>query len=330
MNNKVKFIKKLKGGSLSSTSVVMMPGGEYRVRKSVSRKSEREHGLVRWHSQIRRMQQIHKYLPDNSPIIKEIGVENDTFYYDIPFYEKSVNIFEYLSKEGSDKGIELFEQVNELIKEYSSISFGRVKGSFSVFLAEEVNERLFNVTDALQKAHNQGSITKEESKFINSKIPSTLKLINTAILKYGYIGINESLTHGNLTLENMLYSEYDKNIILIDPYSETYCESVLGDYSQLMQSTVSSYESVVLLGENGIVNLNSNPPLICNEGVESFGRTLMKNLSNLEPEHLFILNLFHAAQFIRMFPFKIGKTPRLALHFLLHGISIIEETFSNS
>jgi hypothetical protein len=328
--NKVQIIKELKGGSLSSTNVVMMPDGEYRVRKAVSRKNEREYGLVRWQSQIRRMQLIHKFLPENSPTIQEIGVEKDTFYYDIPFYAEAINIFEYLSKEGSDKAVELFDQVNEIIQEYSSIYFGRVKGSFSVFLAEEVEERLYNVTDAVQRALNQGSITKEESEFIISKIPSNLKLINTAISKYNYIEIDESLTHGNLTLENILYSQSKKNIILIDPYSETYCESVLGDYSQLMQSAVSLYESVVLLGEDSILDLNSNPPLVCNEGVESFAQALMKNLSNLDSERFFILNIFHAAQFIRMFPFKIKKTPRLAFHFLLHGMSIIEDTFSNT
>ena len=102
-----------------------------------------------------------------------------------------------------------------------------------------------------------------------------------------------------------------KKIILIDPYSETYSKSVLGDFSQLMQSSVSLYEEIIVGGERGVkfffeVTTNSK-----RTGVHYFGQCLKAYAAELSSEEQKIVNLFHAAQFIRMFPFKIQKTPPL-------------------
>ena len=139
----------------------------------------------------------------------------------------------------------------------------------------------------------------------------------------------ESLTHGNLTLENALYNHTSKSIILIDPYSETYSESVLGDFSQLMQSSVGLYEEIVSGGESGVTDffeVSINPK---KTGVYYFGECLKRHIDQLSLDDQKIVTLFHAAQFVRMFPFKINKTPRLAIYFLLYGLKIIEEQYKS-
>lgn len=318
-----KIIKVLKGGSFSSTNVIEDVKGNKRVRKFISQTQDREYGLVRWQSQIRRMQLMQKILPSNSPAIIEMGTTDDSFYYDIRYYDNSLNLYEYLHTHESNK---VFSKVNDLIRTYSDMPFGVVKGSFSVFFTEEVIHKLELSADAVLKKYQQNIFSEDEYEYALSKIDEGKKISLKLMEILKKIKIKECFTHGNLTLENMIYDRESDNIILIDPYSETYCESILGDYSQLMQSSISYYEYINNKGESFIKDIRSLDIGLIPNGLKSFGDLLIKKLNSLEHEDALILSLFHAAQFIRMFPFKIDKTPRLAVYFLIHGINLILDT----
>lgn len=322
-----KILKVLKGGSFSSTNVIEDSYGTKRVRKFISQTEDREYGLVRWQSQVRRMQNLNIILPDNTPTIIEMGVTHSDFYYDIEFYEESLNLHEYLLKNDSE---DIFPKVIDLINSYSNISYGSIKGSFSVFFTEEVLQKIQLASNLIVEKYEKGFFSKDEFSFISSKIDSGKNAALNLLEHLKEMDIDECLTHGNLTLENMIFDKKSQNIILIDPYSETYCESVLGDYSQLMQSSVSHYELINNLGEPFIKNVEDIIELDIPQGLESFGSSLLKKLSNLDSKNQLILNLFHAGQFIRMFPFKIGKTPKLAAYFLVHGLNLIMEGNKNA
>jgi hypothetical protein len=323
------LIKELKGGSFSSTKVIEFSDSEKRVRKFVASYENREYGLVRWQSQVRRMQHLHTILPDNTPPILKMGVSGKNFFYDIPYYESSQNLFEYLSEYGEPEADTLFDEIKNIINTYSKITYGKVIGSFSVFFSEEVIARLKNIDAELEITCSKGTITKEELLYAQRQITRVTPIFEKIMFETDSMAIVESLTHGNLTLENALYNHDTNSIILIDPYSETYAESVLGDFSQLMQSSVSLYEEIVSGGDSGVtdffeVNTNSKKT-----GVYYFGERLKRYIANLSLEDQKIFALFHAAQFVRMFPFKISKTPRLAIYFLLHGLKIIEDEYSS-
>ena len=61
----MKLIKELKGGSLSKTIVVQNENNFF-VRKKISISMEREYGLVRWQSQIRKLQILYNNFPKNT------------------------------------------------------------------------------------------------------------------------------------------------------------------------------------------------------------------------------------------------------------------------
>ena len=172
--------------------------------------------------------------------------------------------------------------------------------------------------------------SNNELSYINSKIDAGMRSSLDILESLKKMDIQESLTHGNLTLENMIFDSTSETIILIDPYSETYCESILGDYSQLMQSAVSHYELINNMGETFIKNIEASNQLEVPKGLESFGTSLKEKLSYLDSKNTLILNLFHAGQFIRMFPFKIDKTPRMAAYFLLHGLNLMMDSLDNA
>jgi hypothetical protein len=325
-----KQCKTLKGGSFSTTEVVESISGEKRVRKSISKSENREYGLVRWQSQIRRMQHLHTLLPNNTPPILEMGVCEGGFYYDIPFYESSQNLYDYLSDQGKPEASNIFGKVVDLIGLYTKVDYGSVVGSFSVFFSEEVKGRLSQALIQLDSAHSSGSISEKELDYVTSVVRETLPILDEVISNTAKVSLHETLTHGNFTLENALYLHDSDSVVLIDPYSETYSESVLGDYSQLMQSSVSFYEGVVAGGEDDISKLFKNSLSNQMTGVSYFGEYLQEHIATFEPMDQELIALFHGAQFIRMFPFKIGNTPRLAIYFLLHGLQIIRDTGCNA
>jgi hypothetical protein len=322
-----KVVKELKGGSFSATKVVEFADSERRVRKFVASRENREYGLMRWQSQVRRMQHLRTILPDNTPPILKMGVSDKDFYYDIPYYESSQNLFEYLSEHGKPEAVTLFDEIKNLISTYSQTMYGEVIGSFSVFFSEEVMGRLTNIDTELEMTCTKGAISREEFLYVQRQISRVTPLFDKIMFETDSVPIVESLTHGNLTLENMLYNYNTKSIILIDPYSETYSESVLGDLSQLMQSSVGLYEEIVSGGESGVIDffeVSINP---IKTGVYYFGQCLKRYVAQLSLEEQKIVRLFHASQFVRMFPFKINKTPRLAIYFLLYGLKIIEDEY---
>ena len=328
--NDFEIIKKLKGGSFSSTAVIDIPGLGKRVRKSISRCEEREYGLVRWQSQVRRMQHLQTVLPNNTPQVLNMGTSGSNFFYDIPYYESSQNLYEYLSERGSVEAGEIFDQIISLMDVCKKTKYGNVTGSFNVFLCEEVIGRLMNIDARLEDLCLNSKITVAEAKYVRDRIDIVFPILEKVVLESKHWVIEESLTHGNLTLENALYNHETQSIILIDPYSETYCESTLGDISQLMQSSVSFYEYFVSQGETNVDEYFKISAKENINGVYHFGKLIIDYVSGLTVHEKKLVMLFHASQFFRMFPFKIKKTPRLAIYFLLHGIEIIKSGISDA
>lgn len=235
----MEFIKELKGGSLSSTSVVS-DGNRKFVRKSISRKLNREYGLVRWQSQIRKLQSLNKYLPESSVSIELMGVNDDSYFYDVPYYEHSMNCVEALL---AGEPVDLMvEKTSDLLLRMAAIGYGTSRGALAVYLSEEVRAPLDIAFELSSQAHLP--LKGHERMLFKESVSRAITIVDNLLQRVENIEIRESLTHGNLTLENMLWDPRTKSILLIDPYAETYCETIIGDVSQLLQSAKSGYEII--------------------------------------------------------------------------------------
>lgn len=313
------IIERLKGGSFSSTSVIRV-NESFRVRKQILNSEDREYGLVRWHSQLRKLQVLKHFLPENVPDIIETGVDENEYYFDIPYYGDSKNYFQLL-KTSSKKTCETaIQKLFEIIEKLQKIRFGSVNGSLSLYANEEILVILTNARKDLEKnlTGNDLDVLPE----LSYKIDKGINYIRKKKKTLERIKIDETLTHGNLTLENIIYDAERELPILIDPYAETYSESLLGDISQLMQSSMSGYEMIMEIGENQI-NLKNSPKIDNYVGINALNQKLLDYRASLDKDKQFILKVFYAGQFVRMFPFKIRKTPKLAAFFLNHALDIL-------
>ena len=128
----------------------------------------------------------------------------------------------------------------------------------------------------------------------------------------------ECFTHGNITLENLLYNEFENKLYFIDPYEENIIDSPLTEYSQIFQSSNSKYEiynDLDIKIENNIINIENQS----NFGLDYFNGLFKKHLvDELTTEQYISVNLFEVSQFIRMLPFKkeIDKNKMLLFYVL--------------
>jgi hypothetical protein len=128
----------------------------------------------------------------------------------------------------------------------------------------------------------------------------------------------ECFTHGNITLENLLYDEYENKLYFIDPYEENIIDSPLTEYSQIFQSSNSKYEIYNELDikiENNILYIDNQT----NFGLDYFNSLFKKYLvGELTNDQYISVNLFEVSQFIRMLPFKkeIDKNKMLFFYVL--------------
>ena len=317
----MEIIKELKGGSLSRT-VVVRDGSNFFVRKYVSIHHDREYGLVRWQSQLRKLQLINQFLPNSCPNLIKLGQEDDCYFYDIPYYENYLNCYSAILSQKCSPNL-MAEKVVDLLRDFASVEYGDVQGALSTYVFEEVLNPLNFALKAIDLA--EIPLKPEELNYFKKVIVHVIPKVRSIISRLNNVSCKESLTHGNLTLENLLWDEDNQKLIIIDPYAETYCESLIGDVSQLLQSSQSGYEyfSEYLSGKDfsAIHYPNSSLPTLLN----CFTDNLMEKLSKEKWFSEEYLLLFRASQFTRMFPFKLAKEPRLGVLFMIHGISLLSK-----
>ena len=293
-------IKKFKGGSLSATTLMREKNNTSDllfVRKKVRTDTNREYGFQRWYSQLKKQQRINALFPKTFPEIFRIGVEGKYAYFDMEYMNGYVNGYEYLLTETKKQNIERF--LSTILKKMNRLHAIHIPSSpdlIEIYLQEIIERKL----------HEIKSFPYKTIIFNNKKIPSftenSEKYKNH--LRTYYSEHSETITHGNITLENILYNPQNNKVIFIDPYEENVIDSKLGDYSQLFQSCNAKYEQynaekIQIKGNEIFIDDKKN------KGIDYFNKIFNDYLTtSLSKKQYHCVKLFEIAQFIHMLPFK--------------------------
>ena len=300
-------IRLLKGGSLNRT--VLIDDGDRRiVRKSVSLHENLEYGYRRWYSQLKRQQKYSTYFPGMWPEVLQIG-KNDggMAYFDMPYIEGGHNLATYITENDLSRSeqkslVELiFHNLNIM---HSRVTFDSDPSASRLYIWQEVSNSLANCTHPEFKKF----LGYKEIGFNGNAVPSFLtnyEKFHNAFLN-SYTRWHEVLTHGNATLENMVYVPQEHKLWFIDPYEENVLDSELSDYSQILQSTCGFYEIAnetdVKIVRNEIIH---RLPIVPTSRMFNFNIHVNNKLERLRPKHDYIATkLLYISQFIRMLPFK--------------------------
>ncbi|KKU68827.1 MAG: hypothetical protein UX89_C0001G0018 [Parcubacteria group bacterium GW2011_GWA2_47_16] len=294
---------KLKGGSLAGTYHCIDKGFSF-IRKQVSLTENREFGFYRWFSQLKKLQRLGRMFPELFPKVIGIGLEGGMSYFDLEFIENSVTVHEFLTKNPSPKDVErLFSELVRTMDILHSVKMPSFVGGFELYIDQEVSHALSFCMD--EPAFRQFAEHKK-IVFNGKEIPSLLHRIEEfqKLAAKHYVKPEECLTHGNITLENLLYVPSKNRIVFIDLYEENYIDTVWNDYSQIAQSSNSLYE--LYNKKTPIVKRNSvTAEVEYSPGLAAFNKLFQKFLQDkLTPDERVLTSLYEVSQFTRMLPFK--------------------------
>ncbi len=301
----LEIIKSFKGGSLSSTNLMTDGKNKPFVRKSVSLVENREYGFQRWYSQLKKMQRYSIQFPGVFPNVISFGRNDDIAYFDIEYFPDGVNAQEFISSCKDKSQIDtFFSALIDTMQRLHSTAIESHSGAVDLYIHEEIEQRL---EDCNKNKVFTDFLKHKEIVFNGVKVNSFIHSIDQYKTMFNecYINASETFTHGNITLENILYIPNEGRVILIDPYEENVIDSVLAEYSQLLQSTNSKYE--MYNSEDSIIEGNQ----IALELKESFGinylndKIIAKMNEKFTKEENIVIRLLEVSQFIRMLPFKM-------------------------
>jgi len=323
----VKVLEVLKGGSLGRTELIQTNGGDLRVRKSISSLKNREYGEVRWHSQLKRLQRYDSLLPGLFPKVLQLGTTDDSYFFDIEYFEGFCNIKSYFCNYSpNQEQIELIAKkvIDGATRLHSYAIFDSYPGSLGVYLQEEVLQKLSDACEDLdfEVFSNIPAIylNNVEILSLKSQIPWLKEFVSKIKI------ISECFTHGNLTLENILIHPKSLEIRLIDPYDENIVDCREADFSQILQCSsshygiMSDYEPTV---NSASISLEYKipTPLI------QFNEVILRSFTSPELDlNIELLDFLHVSQFVRMLPFKVqsGDLNRAILFYAL-SCKLIQE-----
>jgi hypothetical protein len=292
-------ITQLKGGSLNSTCL-HDDGTSKFIRKSINTHANREYGYVRWYSQLKKLQRYDTLFPRLVPKVLDVGIDNDSAYFDIEFVSgKDVKTL-FVNNEIDDVN-ELSTRLFMAFDTIHSIEYKHNPSSLKLYFREEVLQKLNDALSFVEfkEFYNLDTFNYngESVLGIKSLLQRFEKLFDTSITV-------ESCVHGNPTLENIMYDPVTKKITFIDLYEEGIVDSKFMDYSQILQCSSSFYgihndNPVTVDGIN--VSSDAAIPTKLIEFNAVFNEELKKRYSESEIQ---LIKLFEATQFFRMLPFK--------------------------
>lgn len=296
---------KLKGGSLSGTYLYKPQGAKPFVRKEASLSEHREYGFQRWYSQLKRLQRYSVLFPGIFPKLITYGKSGDLAYFDLEFVEEAVTIHEFLTVTTDKTLIDaLFTELVAVMSTMHCKEIPSTAAPFDLYIYEEIEQKMIACGN---NKRFQEFVNYTEIVFNGEKVPGLRWVLEDfrEIGKAVYRNTTETFTHGNLTLENILYQSKTGKVIFIDPYEENIIDSKLAEYSQILQSSNSKYE--IYNGLKPTVFKNSiqlKAPEF--DGLNYFNTKFLEYLRvNNTAEDIFVIRLFEVSQYARMLPFKM-------------------------
>ena len=299
-------VEEFKGGSLGKTVLIQANSGELRVRKSVSSRLNREYGLVRWHSQFKRLQRYEQLVPNLFPKVLEVGYQAGEYYFEIEYLKDFQDLKSYLFNTTLDLS-EISEIARRVISSASEIhhqlKLETFQGSLGLYYQEEVLQKL---DDAMQIKEFEEFVNYSEFNFNGSRylnINRHFDWLQEFVAQD--LVTSECLTHGNLTLENIMINPKSGIVQFIDPYDENIVDCPEADFSQILQCSSSHYGYLSGLEpkvSGPKITLNYVPP----KSLMYFDQVFRGEINKLDYKlNQELIAFFHMSQFIRMLPFKV-------------------------
>ncbi len=320
---------RLKGGSLSGTYLCRPDVGQPFVRKDVSLVHNREYGFQRWYSQLKRMQRYAELFPGVFPALHTYGMlhdpqQGDMAYFDMEYIEGAVTVQEFLMQTSDRARIDrMFVALQAVMTRMHSTQLPSTAAPMELYIYEEIEQKIGACMGDARFAQLY-RLPELEFNGVNVASIGTVMGEYKSLATKTYRHTSETFTHGNLTLENILYVPAENRIVFIDPYEENIIDSVLAEYSQVLQSCNSKYElynsAKAQVDGHRVTCAIADAP-----GLDYFNVIFHDFMAErLDADALVSVRLLEISQFMRMLPFKLAIDPDKMLFFYALGSYLFE------
>jgi fructosamine-3-kinase len=317
-------VKKLKGGSLSSTYYIKSYDQEY-ISKEIVRDQNREYGFVRWYSQLKKLQRYNTLYPNLFPKVIDTGVDHNKAYFKLEYMKGFRDIKTILTNNTltNEQIFRISQAVWKGLNQLHSVTHDAISGAGNLYFEEEVLQKITDAIAVPEFAEFYARGTYEYDGRIVQGIGASIHDLENFFSELTLI--QEENIHGNPTLENILYSFEEDRVVFIDVYDESMIDSRFLDYAQVLQCSRSHYgyinDNKVDIGEVSVTHRLQIP-----KNFETFNYHFESEIT--EPRTKEIVDVFEATQFIRMLPFKVlaGEIDK-AKFFYVHACYLLGKVF---
>jgi len=297
----ISAVKKLKGGSLSSTYYIKSCEQEC-ISKEIVRDQNREYGFVRWYSQLKKLQRYNTLYPNLFPQVINVGVDHNKAFFKIEYMKGFRDIKNILTNDTlTDEQIfRMSQAVWKGLNQLHSVTHDPIPGAGNLYFEEEVQQK---ITDALvvpEFAEFYSYGTYEYHDTIVQGIGASINDLENFFSELKLV--QEENIHGNPTLENILYSFEEDRVVFIDVYEESMIDTRFLDYAQVLQCSRSNY-GYINDNQVDIDGVSVTHRLQIPKNFETFNYHFESGITEKRTKE--IVNIFEATQFIRMLPFKV-------------------------
>ncbi|MEZ8656734.1 hypothetical protein AB6D60_22455 [Vibrio splendidus] len=296
-------IKIFKGGSLSSTSLIK-ESNVVSVVKKCSSTHEREYGLMRLLSQKSKMEIMSTTFPYLFPKVLDLRHNDGFLELYLEYLDSHTDVIELLCQEELDKNL-IERMANNILQELGrlhdfSIGSSLSANAFECYFKEELLK-------PISEFANYDEQTSMASNNINGRLIKNIAKWNAFYdvfntIDWDEIDLTQSYTHGNATLENIMYCSSSDSVKFIDCYEENIFHTKYNDISQLLQCSKHMYSYIMrseVFNEECLdKNNHINNIKIFNDVIEKF---IFQNFNKSEK---LLIRLYELSQFTRMLPFK--------------------------
>ena len=295
------IVKKLKGGSLSSTYYLNAKNHEY-ISKEILRDENREYGFTRWYSQLKKLQRYNTLYPNLFPQVIDVGVDHNKAYFKIEYMKGFRDIKTILSNDTlTDEQIfRMSQAVWKGLNKLHSVTHDPIPGAGKLYFEEEVQQKITDALAVPEFARFYSYGTYEYHDNIVQGIGASINDLENFFSELTLI--QEENIHGNPTLENILYSFEEDRVVFIDVYDESMIDTRFLDYAQVLQCSRSHY-GYINDNQVEISDVSVTHRLQIPKNFETFNYHFESGIT--EPRTKEIVDIFEATQFIRMLPFKV-------------------------
>jgi hypothetical protein len=235
-NNDIEVIEVLKGNSFAMTYLVSYKNKKF-VRKVVKKEQNSKVHYDKLKRQIQDLQRLDFVLPGSVP--KVINVEDNHYelYYDMEYLENYKKLVEYPTNTVKKTLNIVLNKMNKNVysfkKEVEGMSW--VANHMKIKIYPKLKK--YSEDDkTMEWLINSEFITINEKKYFG--LSRLLREVDLQKIKPRYI----RPVHGDMTLENILFSEEKNDFKLIDMDASDHFDAVELDLGKLCQSILSKYE----------------------------------------------------------------------------------------